>query len=111
MRTIKGEYDTLMSRKFYSSIPTDDYIRVILTDEMEIPYAIEKMRGVYPNILELRYDNKRTQNTEAVEALENVEKKTALELFSEFYKKQNGAKMSDEEECIIKDVLSDLEVE
>lgn len=111
MRTIKGEYDTLMSRKFYSSIPTDDYIRVILTDEMEIPYAIEKMRGVYPNILELRYDNRRTQNTEAITAFENAEKKTALELFSEFYQKQNGAKMSDEEECIIKDVLSDLEVE
>ncbi len=111
MRTIQGKYDELMSRNFYSGTRTDDYIRVILTDDTEIPYAAEKMRGVYQNILELRYDNARTRNANTVEALENVDKKSPLELFSDFYEKQNAMKLSDVEIAVMASLISRIEEE
>ena len=47
MKTIKGSYMDIMSKQFYEDIKTDDYMRVILTDEDDIPDAAARIRIVY----------------------------------------------------------------
>ncbi len=105
LRQIKGTYLELTSKKNYENTATDDYIHAILTDEDDVIDAIGKLRVIYPNLMKLSYDNTRTQKSGQITDIQNVEKKTPIELFDEFYEKQNNTKMSNEQrkfaiECI-----------
>ena len=105
MREIKGTYDELMSKKNYEGTDTDDYIHAVLTDENDVIDAIAKLRVVYPNLMKLSYDNKRTQSQQIVTDAENIEKKSPLELFEEFYEKQNNQSMTEEQKKLSQELI------
>ncbi len=105
MREIRGTYMELTAKTNYENTNVDDYIHAVLTDENDVVDAIGKLRVIYPNLMKLSYDNKRTQQQQVVTNAEDVEKKSPIELFEEFYEKQNNVEMSDEQrefaiECI-----------
>ena len=54
---------------------------------------------IYPNLMKLDYDNRRTRSQTAVGAAEDVERKTPLELFGELYEKQNGTTLTEEQKA------------
>jgi len=97
MREIKGRYDDLMLREAYENTSRYDYLRVILTDEEDIPDAVRRMRVAYPNIMKLEYDNRRTRAAFDAHSAESIEKKSPIELFSELFTLQNGREMSEEQ--------------
>ena len=39
-----------------------DYLMVTLTDEEDVPDGMAKLRTIYPNLMRLEYDNKRTRS-------------------------------------------------
>ncbi len=98
MREIRGFFDELTSAAYYSALPRQDYYRITLTDEEDIPDAVTRLRAIYPNVMRLDYDNARTRAGIDFSAAEAVEKKTPLELFREFYVRQNGRAMDEEQE-------------
>lgn len=108
MVRIKGEYMQVTSKEFRDSINTHDYIQVTLTDENDVPDAIGKLRSIYPNIMKLDYDNKRTRSNEQINSVANVEKKSPLELFCDFYKLQNNQDMSDEQKEFSQKLISSI---
>ena len=97
MREIKGTYEELTFKKNYESTNTEDYLHIILTDEEDVADAVAKLRCVYPNLMKLDYDNTRTRNSLALTQAEETEKKTDTELLSEFFEKQNGKPLSDDQ--------------
>lgn len=97
MMEIKGSYMEVTSRDFYNGMDTDAYMHITLTDEEDIPDAIGKLRSVYPNIMKLDYDNKRTRSSTEIIGADDVERKTPIELFSEFYASQNNQPLSMEQ--------------
>ena len=105
LREIKGAYDELMLKSNYEGINTDDYMHIILTDEEDIPDVLSRLRVVYPNIMKLSYDNKRTRNFQQIEADCDVSEKSPFQLFSEFYNKQNNQDMADEQEKYVKNLI------
>ena len=108
MREIKGRYDDLMLKKNYEGTATDDYIHAVLTDEDDITDAIAKLRVIYQNIMKLSYDNKRTAGSVAVSDAEGVERKTPVELFGEFFEKQNNRPMSEEQSEFVSDQIRQI---
>lgn len=94
LRKIRGTYMEVTARSFYQDQNTEDYIQVILTDEEDIPGAMEKLRCVYPNLMRLEYDNKRTRENREIEGASPEEEKSELELFEELYELQNNEEMS-----------------
>ena len=97
LREIRGTYMELTDRKYYAGTATDDYLHITLTDEEDVPDAIIRLRTVYPNLMKLDYDNKRTRSAVTIGSAQDVEKRSPLELFAEFYEKQNGQAMSEEQ--------------
>ena len=95
LREIRGTYDELMKKENYAGTATDDYLHIILADEDDVPDAMRKLKTVYPNLLRLDYDNARTKSGGAVEVLPEAERKTPMELVSEFYALQNGQPMNE----------------
>ena len=97
LREIRGTYNDLMLKSNYEHTAVDDYLRVILTDEEDVPDALARLRTVYPNIMRLEYDNIRTRTSAMLDSMEKVEHKTETEIFCEFYEIQNGQPMSEEQ--------------
>ena len=97
MRIIKGSYNEITHRANYEKTNTNDYIQVILTDEEDVADAISRLRTIYPNIMQLKYDNKRTRENIEVGSANDIENKRPIELFDELYLKQNNQSMSDEQ--------------
>lgn len=95
MRNLKGSFSRLTDREFYGAEETDDYLHITLTDEDDIPDAIHKLRLIYPNIMQLDYDNTRTRKNARIDGAVYSETKSLLQLFSELYELQNNTAMSD----------------
>ena len=108
LREIKGTYDQITLKENYEGTAVDDYLHVVLTDEEDVPDAIGKLRIIYPNIMKLSYDNKRTRENRSVTGAEEVEKKSPLELFEEFYEQQNNQPMSDEQRTFSIDLINSI---
>ena len=105
---LKGTYEELTAREYYAGTAwTEDFVRITLTDENDIPDAIGKLRTIYHNLMELRYDNRRTRSgATVIEGSTGAEEKTPLELFTELYVKQNGDGLSPQQEEYMKKVIA-----
>ena len=99
LRELRGTYDSLMLKSSYEGTKTDDYLRVILTDEEDVPDAMRRLQTVYPNLMLLDYDNTRTRTTSEIVGAEAVERKSEVELFGELYELQNGQPMTEEQQA------------
>ena len=106
MSELRGAYNELMLRENYEGKPfRNDYLRITLTDEEHIPNAVNNLRTVYPYIMRLDYDNRRTRTESHVDGAEQVERKRPLTLFEEFYESQNGQPMSEEQRSFAKQLM------
>lgn len=106
MRVIKGNLDNLLDKDVVSLGNKDDYISAVITDEDYIMDAIGKLRSVYKNILRLEYQNKRTEIVDNVDFnVDNVNKKSEIDLFNEFYFKQNNIELDEERLEIVNKVI------
>ena len=108
MRTIRGTFEEITTKAFYEGTATDDYLRIFLTDEDDVHEAMGKLRTIYPNLMELRYDNTRTKANEAIDSAQNVEKKEPLQLFEELFEKQNNQPMSDEQRSFVAQLIDSI---
>lgn len=102
---LRGTYEELTFRGFYdgTSYPRD-YVHITLTDEEDIPDAVSKLRIIYPNLMKLDYDNKRTRAGIILEGAED-QQRSPFELLEEFYEKQNGQPMGEEQRAFAKSLM------
>lgn len=111
LRKLRGSYEELMSKDFYDELPKDsdgllrDFYHLTLTDEEDVPDALQKLRSVYKNLLQLEYDNKRTRTDNAIEGAERVVEKSPLELMEEFYQLQNNQALSEKQRAYLQGLL------
>ncbi len=109
MVELRGSYEELMRKSFYEGTTyPEDYVHITLTDEEDVPEAMARLRVVYRNLMKLSYDNTRTRCLAQIDAAENTERKTPLELFAEFYEKQNGAALGGEQEALLKTLIETI---
>ena len=108
MRVLKGSFEYICSRECSSEGNTSDYIHAVLTDEEDIPEAMGRLRGVYPNIMSLEYDNRRTRSSHG--SIENAEadNRLPIELFEEFYKFSNGGDMSPQQRDLVQSLIEKI---
>ena len=85
-----------------------DYVQVTLTDEDDVPDAAAKLAQIYPNLMQVLYDNARTNARQADFTGLSVQRREPLELFDEFYAKQNGAGLSDEQRALLQAVMEPI---
>lgn len=95
LKTVRGSFETVVSPEFTSGLKREDYYRVILTDENDVPNAISRLRRrFYENLMILEYDNARTSADRRLEAAEGEEEKKPIEILEDLYEMQNGRTLS-----------------
>lgn len=106
LREIRGTFSALTDPAFYAgSTLAEDYLRVVLTDEEEIPDAIGKLRQIYQNVMALDYDNRRTRKNTVIDADADAARKTPFDLFSDLYELQNNAPMDERQTAFMKNLI------
>ncbi len=108
MYEIKCTMQELLTKTFYTKIPEESYVHITLTDESEIVDAIGKTREIYPNVIQLDFENQRTRENSKKSTLssDDIKEKTSLELFEEFFKLQNNdVCMTDEQVKIFNELI------
>jgi len=109
MVEIKGTYEELTLKSFWENTNyREDYMRIILTDEEDIPDVLTKLRVIYKNIMKLDYDNKRTRTAYEISGAENVKENTPFEHFSILYELQNGQPLSEEQAAFVADIIEQI---
>ncbi|WP_024865807.1 exonuclease SbcCD subunit D [Butyrivibrio sp. FCS014] len=108
LREVRGTYDEITNKKNYEGTNLEDYVHVVLTDENDVIDAAAKLRVIYPNLMKLSYDNLRTRSHQIIEDAQDVERKSPLELFEEFYEKQNNQPMSEEQRSFVAECIESV---
>ena len=106
MREIRGTYDALMDRSNYRGTAVDDYLHIVLTDELDVPDAMRKLKTVYPNVLRLDYDNARTKSGGPVGELPEAQTKEPFALVEDFYSRQNNQPMNEAQATYMKTLIA-----
>lgn len=109
LREIRGTYTELTLKAFYAgtSYP-DDYLHITLTDEEDVPDAMAKLRVIYPYLMKLDYDNQRTRASTRILGAGHAARQSPLELFGEFYEKQNNQPMSEEQRAFVSRLMESI---
>lgn len=113
VREIRGTFAELVSPEFRTAQVAagnklDDFVYVKLTDENDVPDAAQKLRGIYPNLMMLDYDNERTRNQQIAVGVEAVEKKSPMQLFGEFFEEMTRREMNPEELDFVQGVVDGI---
>mgnify|MGYP001774521815 CR=1 FL=1 len=108
MRVVRGSFDYICSKECSSAGNTEDYIHAVLTDEEDIPEAMGRLRAVYPNIMSLEYDNRRTRSSHGSIETADADNRLPIELFEEFYKLANGGEMSEQQRELAQSLIEKI---
>jgi exonuclease SbcD len=112
MRIIKGELKEIIKAAENEKSNSQDYIKAILTDEGELIDPMNKLRTVYPNVLELIREEKNKRSDEAkTSAGEGYKNKSKIELFKSFYENISGTEFTMDKEDIVLEVINKVEKE
>lgn len=94
---VRGFFDNVVKGPY-----TEDYVYVTLLDEEDVENSSAHLSNVYPNLLSVKYDNKRTRSlSEGITYLESEEEKSPIEYFHSLYKEIIGSEMDDGECAIV----------
>lgn len=99
---LRGSYEELTSLSFYQNIARENYYYVQLTDHYPIPEAITKLRQIYPNILNLRYQNSSLLPDRNATI---THKNEPFDWLSDFYQQQNQKNLSTYQQNILRELL------
>ena len=109
MRKLKGTYMEITSLSGYQDTNTEDYVQITLTDEEDFVDCMQKLRTIYPNLMRLEYDNRRTRENQEIAGTETVKRKSELEYFEEFFELQNNQPMNEEQRKYSEDLIHKIQ--
>ena len=84
-----------------------NYVSVTLTNEEELYKPREQLTSVYPFLLEVRMDNERTRR-QLEDMEEEIEMKSPLEMYQDFYRQDHGNDLGDEGIEIMRQILDEI---
>lgn len=101
IREVEGTLEEILQRN-----KSNDYIYVKLTDEMPVLQPMEKIRTVFPNVMNIE---RKIKNIEKVENhIKNRHEMDDISLFRSFYKEMKGIEVDNEKEQIFINVLNEI---
>ena len=106
-RVKKGTLENLL--KDYKNENNEDYIKVILEDKGEILDPMAKLRAVYPNVMELVREEKLLKQSYNEVMVDEVKKKSKVDLFKSFYNDIVGEEVAIDEISIMEKIINKAE--
>ena len=94
MVKIRGKFLEVMNPENFGELDTDSFLHVTLLDELDIPEAFSRLSQVYPNLMQMEYDNIRTREKRRLQVKREVAKLNPEEMFADLYETMNNQPLS-----------------
>lgn len=91
---IRGTFLEVMNPANFSDLDADSYLHITLVDEQDIPEAFRRLSGVYPNLMQMEYDNTRTRQKRELYVTKEVAKLHPEDMFAKLYETMNNQPLS-----------------
>lgn len=111
VREITGKFDELTGLSAYTQKDREDYLRVVLTDEIRVANPMENLRQIYPNVLELSYAHSRTVDGSLRKAQIKRHLSNPMQLFTDFYETVRGVALPEAEAKAARDLFEAAKAE
>ena len=107
VREVKGTFTELMSKDY-----SEDYVKVVLIDEIVDPDARLSLSTVFPNMMSFSISNSKTNEEIIINENNRVDNKSINDLFIDFYSMQNNNVKPNEKHLeLVNRVLQEIEEE
>ncbi len=108
LRILEGYLEDLLKKK-NNEDGDEDYLKIILSDEKRQLNPMERLRQIYPNVMELTYREREKQvftksHRDIKESLERPDK-----LYQKFYEQVHGVPLNREEGLEVAEIFKSLE--
>lgn len=101
-------FEELKKKSFYKHLKLDDFYIFELKDDKPIPFALENLRTIYPNIMSLTYLKNHLKNDVIIN---EFQAKGVFEMIADFYFLKFNQPMNNQEANYLKKILGVLEDE
>ena len=103
---IEGSFTDLMNEKVLKGC--EDFIKVNLIGDEEILDPMNRLRSIYPNVIELERKREiKEVNTENIDTV-SIKNKDVRKLFKDFYKEKNGKDMEEATNNVFDEILKEI---
>lgn len=116
MLLIQGSMEDILSKAEqtpgWNGRWSEDYIHAVLTDE-KIYDPVGKLRVMYPNLMSITFSNQQIKNLtpERRKLEEDIQNRSMMDLFQDFFQLQNQKELSKEQLLIVKESIDRMEKE
>lgn len=105
-RFIKGSLEQVLQQK-----PTEDYIKIELTDSFGEFNVMNKLREIFPNIMQLSYSNQQAYKSRDFAIGEDIKNVSGAELFERFFKFRTDSQPTEFQKNIVQEIFKEIEEE
>ncbi len=106
MRTIRGYYQDVVNQAMEDH-NREDYVRFLFQDDVRVENAMQHMRSIYLNAMDLDYVNEINDNTNPINA--NMQKKMSpLQIFEKFYEERRNMELTEHQLEILSNYISSI---
>lgn len=95
MVKIRGTFMEVMNPLNFDGVDTKSYMHITLLDEMDVPDAFNRLTTVYPNLMQMEYDNLRTRERRNMQVRKEVARVSPLDIFAGLYETMNNQPMTE----------------
>ena len=95
MVKIRGLFAEVMNSMNFPQLDVNSYLHITLLDEMDIPAAFNRLVEVYPNLMQMEYDNLRTRERKNLQVRKEVAQISPQDMFASLYETMNNQPLSD----------------
>lgn len=91
---IRGKFLEVMNSDKFPDLDAESFLHITLLDEQDIPEAFSRLSHVYPNLMQMEYDNTRTREKRTLQVRREVAKMYPEEMFAALYETMNNQPLS-----------------
>ena len=94
MVKIRGTFGEIIDSTNFPQIDAESFLHITLLDEQDVPEAFRRLSEVYPNLMQMEYDNLRTRERKSIQVRKEVAKIAPEEIFAGLYETMNNQPLS-----------------
>lgn len=91
---IRGTFLEVMNPANFPEVDADSYFHITLVDEQDIPDAFRRLSVIYPNLMQMEYDNTRTRQKRKLQITREVAELHPEDMFARLYETMNNQPLS-----------------
>lgn len=90
MTKIRGTFEQVIHPENFPHADRESYLHITLLDEQDIPDAFRRLTHVYPNLMQMEYDNLRTAERKQLQIRRELAGIAPEEIFAQLYETMNN---------------------